>query len=122
MRINFAYFLEKYLVPVIYIIIAVKALFLFSAISNIFALHLFGLQELSEKLILIKEQTEFVFIFLTSILMIAIFNPFQDNMKYINSHVKLLFYLFGFILIITAKWDLFFNHSIILTKISQSLQ
>lgn len=122
MRINFGYLLEKYLVPFIYVIIAIKAIFLFSAISNIFALHVFGLDELSHKLILIKEQTEFIFIFLTAMLMVAIFNPWQDNMKYINSHVKLLFYLFGGILIVTAKWSLFFHESPILHKISSSLQ
>lgn len=122
MRINFAYLLEKYLVPVIYLIIAIKAIFLFSAVSNLFAVHVFGLNELSEKLKLIKEQSEFVFIFLTSLLMIAIFNPWQDNLKYIDSHVKLLFYLFGGILIVTAKWSLFFHESIFLNKISSSLQ
>jgi hypothetical protein len=122
MRINFAYLLEKYLVPVIYVIIVIKGIFLFSAISNILAIHVFGLDELSEKLTLIKEQSEFVFIFLTSLLMIAIFNPWQDNLKYIDSHVKLLFYLFGGILIFTAKWGLFFHESIFLKKISASLQ
>lgn len=122
MRINFAYLLEKYLVPVIYVIIVIKAIFLFSAISNILAIHVFGLDELSEKLTLIKEQSEFVFIFLTSLLMIAIFNPWQDNLKYIDSHVKLLFYLFGGILIFTARWNLFFHESLFLHKISASLQ
>ena len=70
----------------------------------------------------IKEQTEFAFVFLTSILMIAIFYPRQNNMKYINEHVKLLFYLFGWILIITANWNLFFHESVVLQKISSSLK
>jgi len=108
MRINFAYFLEKYLVPVIYIIIAVKALFLFSAISNIFALHLFGLQELSEKLILIKEQTEFVFIFLTSILMIAIK---INKIKKINKPDK----------IIINKFEYIKNHEVYVARLENAI-
>ena len=55
-------------------------------------------------------------------LLIAIFYPRENNIKYINNHVKLLFYLFGWILIITANWNLFFHESLILQKISDSLR
>lgn len=121
MRVNFAYLLDKFLVPIIYVIIFIKGMFLFSAISGLFVTHIFGVSEITEKLSLIKEQAEFMFIFLTSILMIAIFNPWQDNLKYIDSHVKLLFYLFGAILIFTAKWNIFFHESIIFKKITNAL-
>lgn len=123
---NFEYLLDKYLVPVIYIIIGIKVLFLFSTLSNLFLTKIIKNDNLiakySNKLNKIKEQTEFAFIFLTSILMIAIFYPNQNNMRYINKHVKLLFYLFGWILIITANWKLFFHESVILTKITDSLK
>ena len=76
----------------------------------------------NHKLKKIKEQTEFVFIFLTSLLMIGIFSPRENNLTYIDGHVKLLFFLFGWILIITAKWDLFFHESIIAKKILNSLK
>ena len=124
--INFEYILDKFLVPFIYVIIGIKALFLFSTLSNLFLTKIIKNDILIEKyskiLNKIKEQTEFVFIILTSILLIAIFYPRQNNMKYIDNHVKLLFYLFGWILIITAKWNLFFQESIILKKISSSLE
>jgi predicted cation transporter len=117
---------ENLLVLLIYIIIGIKILFLFSTLSNLFLTKIIKNDDLiskySEKLKKIKEQTEFVFIFLTSILMIAIFYPRQNNMKYINEHVKLLFYLFGWILIITANWNLFFHESIFLKKITDSLK
>ena len=123
---NFQYLLDKFLVPFIYVIIGIKALFLFSTLSNLFLTKIVKANKLiekySHKLNKIKEQTEFVFIFLTSILMIAIFYPRQNNMKYINEHVKLLFYLFGWILIITANWSLFFHESVALQKISGSLK
>ena len=53
--------------------------------------------------------------------MIAILQEYiKHNNK--NDHVKLLFYLFGWILIITANWDLFFHESIALKKITGSLK
>lgn len=124
--INFEYLLDKFLVPLIYVIIGIKVLFLLSTLSNLFLTKIIKndslIEKYSKKLHKIKEQTEFVFIFLTSILLIAIFYPKQNNLKYINSHVKLLFYLFGWILIITAKWDLFFHESPIIQKITASLK
>jgi len=124
--INFEYILDKFLVPFIYLIIAIKALFLFSTITNLFLTKIIKNDDLINKyshtLHKIKEQTEFIFIFFTSILLIAIFYPRQNNLKYIDNHVKLLFYLFGWILIITAKWNLFFNESPVLQKIVNSLK
>lgn len=126
MGINFEYILDKFLVPFIYVIIGIKALFLFSTLSNLFLTKIIKndslIKKYSQKLDKIKEQTEFIFIILTSILLIAIFYPRQNNLKYIDSHVKLLFYLFGWILIITAKWDLFFHESPVLQKITASLK
>ena len=125
-KINFEKILNNYLVPFIYIIIAIKALFLFSILSNIFITKVLKDSDIISKysytLHTIKEQTEFIFIVMTAVLMIAIFYPKQNNLKYINEHVKLLFYLFGWILIITAKWNLFFEESIILKQISNSLK
>lgn len=126
MGINFEYILDKFLIPFIYVIIGIKALFLFSTLSNLFLTKIIKndslIKKYSKKLDKIKEQTEFIFIILTSILLIAIFYPRQNNLKYIDSHVKLLFYLFGWILIITAKWDLFFHESPVLQKITASLK
>jgi len=124
--VKFEKLLDDYLVPLIYVIIGIKALFLLSALSNIFLTKIVRsdklIQMFSHKLETIKHQTEFAFIFLTSILMIAIFNPRENNMKYINHHVKLLFFLFGIILIVTAKWSLFFHESIITKQITNSLK
>ena len=124
--INFEYLLDKFLVPLIYIIIGIKILFLLSTLSNLFLTKIIKNDKLiakySEKLNKIKEQTEFIFIILTSMLLISIFYPRQNNLKYINSHVKLLCYLFGWILIITANWNIFFHESPVLKKIIDSLK
>ena len=66
---NFQYLLDKFLVPFIYVIIGIKALFLFSTLSNLFLTKIVKdnklIEKYSHKLNKIKEQTEFVFIFLT---------------------------------------------------------
>lgn len=124
--VNFEYLLDKFLLPLIYILIVVKVIFLFSILSKVYIVKILKDDELIKKyykkLEKIKERTEFIFIFLTSIMMIAIFYPRQNNLKYIDSHVKLLFYLFGWILIITAKWNLFFKESPLFKNISNSLE
>ena len=58
-----------------------------------------------------KDRIEFIFIAFMSALLIYIFNPRVDRTKYINYETRLLFYLFGFILILTANWKIFFKES-----------
>jgi hypothetical protein len=58
-----------------------------------------------------KERFEFIFIILMSILLIYLFNPRYNHQVVIDYEMKLLLYLFGFILIITADWDTFIKES-----------
>jgi len=54
-----------------------------------------------------KDRVEFVFVFLMSILLLYLFNPYANNVHRITKETKLLLYLFGFILILTAQWNVF---------------
>lgn len=63
--------------------------------------------ELNKKVVFWKDRLEFIFILSMSLLLIYIFNPRYDRHNFIDYETKLLFYLFGFVLIITAKWDIF---------------
>ena len=56
-----------------------------------------------------KERTEFIFIICMAILLIYYFKP--GTSKPLNRETGLLFFLFGWILIITAKWDIFFTQA-----------
>ena len=47
--INFEYILDKFLVPFIYLIIGIKALFLFSTLSNLFLTKIIKNDSLIEK-------------------------------------------------------------------------
>ena len=58
-----------------------------------------------------KMRVEFIFVIMMSILLIYLFNPRANNINLITDETKLLLYLFGFLLIITAKWSEFFKES-----------
>ena len=58
-----------------------------------------------------KERLEFIFVFLMAILLIYLFNPRNDRTQVIDKETKLLLYLFGFVLLITAKWNVFFHET-----------
>jgi hypothetical protein len=56
-----------------------------------------------------KERTEFIFVICMAVLLIYYFKP--GSTKPLNSETSLLFFLFGWILIITAKWNIFFTQA-----------
>jgi uncharacterized membrane protein len=66
-----------------------------------------------------KDQVEFVFTNMMAVLLIYIFNPRQQNEKYISKETKLLMYIFGFIIIITSDWNQFIDESTIWYLIKQ---
>ena len=96
----------------IYLIFAVKIVFIVMAILHLF-LKIKGKKdsELDKKIVYWKERMEFIFTFLMSILLMYLFNPRKNNMYMVNEETKLLLFLFGFILLITAKWSDFFHLS-----------
>jgi len=68
-----------------------------------------------------KERIDFVFVFLMSILLIIIFNPRMPRFDLLNKEAKLLIFLFGIVLIITAKWKVFIEQSQLFTDLQQLL-
>ena len=100
-------------------IILIKIVFILSSIGHVILSHMSkknekngknGKEEKEEKtdvkLVYWKERTEFIFVICMSLLLIYYFRP--GHMKPIDSETSLLFFLFGWILIITAKWSNFF--------------
>lgn len=68
-----------------------------------------------------KSRVEFVFIFLMSVLLIYLFNPRRDRKEMINKETKIVLFLFGIVLIITADWSVFFKESLLLKTIQSLL-
>jgi hypothetical protein len=103
--------IAKILTVCIYIIIFIKAVFIISTIGHLIFSHYNKNSTMShnldKKFSYWQKRTEFIFIILMSILLIFIFTPWHNHKKYITKEMNILFYLFGFILIITADWSLF---------------
>lgn len=93
-------------------IIIIKVVFIILAIYEQYLKHKKHVD--NKKIIQItywKERIEFVFIIMMSTLLLYLFNPRMNNMNMITSETKLLLFLFGFILILTAKWSVFLSES-----------
>ena len=94
------------------LIFITKILFIFLALIHVY-LNLWHKSDpnLDKNIIFWKERIEFIFIFLMSCLLIHLcFPPFNKG-TIISGETKLLIYLFGIILLVTAKWENFFKGS-----------
>lgn len=104
----------------IYLIVAVKVGFILMALSHNFFKFKGKENTASDKKVKYwKERFEFIFIILMAILLIYLFNPRNIIDRPLNYETKLLLYLFGFILIITAKWDVFFKEAVWFKKLQK---
>ena len=114
------YIMNKYDMYVTAIFV-IKIGFILMAITHVY-LEMKGKEktDLDKKILFWKERFEFIFTALMSVLLIYIFNPRYNNINLIDKETKILFYLFGFVLIITAKWRIFFKQSPLL-KITKLL-
>lgn len=106
-------------------IIFIKLVFVFSAIGHLVLTHLPSsitnkISVSDVKLIYWKERTEFIFIVSMSLLLIYHFRP--GHLKPISTESMMLFFLFGCVLIVTAKWELFFKETLWYKTLVKSLQ
>ena len=67
--------------------------------------------DLDKKIVYWKEKFEFVFVLLMSVLLIYLFNPRNNRIVMIDGETNVLLYMFGFALLITAKWGDFFREA-----------
>jgi hypothetical protein len=56
-----------------------------------------------------KERLEFVFIISMAIVCIVLFNPISKGTLVVDDHVRLLLFVYGFIILITSNWHTFFG-------------
>ena len=102
----------KYYNVFITIIFIVKIIFIILAASHIY----FKVKDDEKSSMAIetkywKERLEFVFTILIALLLIYLFSPRVNRISMIDRETKLLLYLFGFLLIVTAKWEYFLKEA-----------
>lgn len=97
------------------LIFLVKVVFVILAVSHLY-MKVRHKDETDKKITFWKDRIEFIFIFLMSLLLIYLFNPRASNNNNLDFETKLLLYLFGFILLITAEWSTFIHENPLFKK------
>lgn len=95
----------------LFFIIIFKLAFIFSILGHIVASRSMSqkAKEFDTKMLYWKERTEFIFIVCMGILLVLSFNPYKTIP--IDENSRDLFFLFGIILVLTAKWNTFFTEA-----------
>ena len=103
--------------------------FFFKILFAILAvLHLFlkfkgkGDSETDKKILYWKDRVEFVVIALMSLMLIYLFYPRSTKPIIIDFETKLLLFIFGIIILIGAKWDIFIEESPVFKKIQKIIK
>ena len=97
------YIFLVFFIKIIFIILAVTHLYLKRKGKNN--------SKMDISILFWKERVEFIFIILMSFLLIYLFNPRNNRIFMIDNETKILLFLFGVILIITSKWEIFIQES-----------
>ena len=58
-----------------------------------------------------RDRVEFIFIANMAIILIYLFYPGKEKQRVIDSEARLLLFSYGTLIILTAKWDIFFKES-----------
>jgi len=101
-------------------IVLIKCVFLYFAITAAIIKSKLKKNPTNDKLekeyeekIYLKERIELLFKFCMSVLLIYVFFPQRKVPIPIDFEMRILFYLFGFILLLTAKWKSIMHDSVI---------
>jgi hypothetical protein len=106
----------------IYLIIFIKICFITLAITHEYLkISNKDDSELDEKVLFWKGKFELLFKASMSFLLIYLFNPRYSRENLINYETKLLLFLFGFILLITANWNVILEESLWFKKLQTIL-
>ena len=103
-------------------LIIIKTIFVAAALGHVVLAHTTSsFDKYDTKLLYWKERTEFIFVLSMSVLLIYYFHPFIKSNP-MSSETRLLFFLFGWILLVTAKWKIFIVEAPWFQKISSAFQ
>lgn len=102
----------------IFFIILIKIIFIGLSIYSII-LRKKGDEKTTKysEIIFWKDRIEFIFIIAMALLLIYLFNSYNNKTNCIDYETRILLFLFGIILIITAKWNYFITTSPLLRDV-----
>ena len=101
-------------------LIIIKCIFVAAALGHLVLSHTnTSFNKYDTALLYWKERTEFIFIVSMSILLIYYFHPIIKS-EPMSGETKLLFFLFGWVLIVTAKWKIFITEAPWFEKIANA--
>jgi hypothetical protein len=101
-----------YYTSYIILVFIVKLIFITLAVTHIY-LRAKGKTDskLDKNVVYWKDRFEFIFAFLMALLLLYLFNPMNGKSIMISGETKILLYLFGIVLLITAKWGTFIEEA-----------
>lgn len=91
-------------------IVIIKILFILTTLAYRYYQHK-GDKKRVEQLDYWRERLEFIFIACMSVLLIYLFNPRSNRPVVLDGETKILLYLYGIIILLTADWGLFVKES-----------
>ena len=96
-----------------FIIFVIAINFLFVILSTLlFFINKYGNETDTEgKLLYWKERVEFIFIVNMSIILLYLFYTFREKPIAIDKESQILLFVYGILILLTAKWDLFISES-----------
>ena len=96
----------------VYLLFSLKIIFILLAIANLYMKSTNKLNTpTGQNIVYWKSRVDFVFTFLMALLLIYLFYPFSKAPVRINEETKVLLFLFGVILVVTAEWSDFFHEA-----------
>ena len=78
-----------------------------------------GDSKTDKKILYWKERVEFVFIVLMSFMLMYLFYPRSTEKITLDFETKFLLFIFGIVLLIGAKWDIFIKESHVFKKVQK---
>jgi len=106
----------------IYLLFTLKILFILLAIAHIYMKNTNQINSPTDKMIVYwKSRVDFIFTFFMALLLIYLFFPRSNREARVTGETKLLLFLFGIILIITAQWEVFFREAKWFANVQQVL-
>lgn len=102
----------NYFLLYIYVTFAAKVIFIILATIHAYLkMTNQGTTDLDIEILFWKERVEFIFVFLMACLLIYLFFPSSKKSVEISGASRELLYLFGIVVLVTAKWGEFFKES-----------